>query len=163
MPQIEQINTYASQVFWLVISFAALFFILRAVALPKIQTALEARREKIEGDLDKASSLKREAEDILAEYDASVAGARTEAQAIVRQVSDDMKSKAATEQQAIGKRLADEIREAEGRILRARDDALANIQPVSAEVAQTAVERLIGVKIDTGSAEQAVKSARSES
>lgn len=162
MPQLEQINTYASQVFWLVICFVALFFILRAVALPKIQSALEARRDKIEGDLDKAASLKREAEEILAEYDASVASARTEAQGVVRQVADDMKSKAAAEQLAIGKRLTVEVREAEGRIARARDDAIANIQPASAEVAQTAVERLIGVKVDSSAAEQAVKSARAE-
>src|SRR6185369_2157609 len=88
MPQIQQFDTFLSQVFWLVLAFAALFIFLRMVALPKVTEVLDARRRKIEGDLEKAAALKSEAEKALAQYQAAVAKGREEAQALLRKEGD---------------------------------------------------------------------------
>jgi F-type H+-transporting ATPase subunit b len=159
MPQLEQISTYASQVFWLVVTFVVLYLIMRYVAIPKITAVLEQRRDKMEGDLDRAAALKQEAEATLAEYEAAVASGRAKAQEVIRRTTEEMSEKATAEHQALGQRLADQIREAETRIDEARDAALADVQAMSADVAQTAVERLAGLKVDKRSADAAVKAA----
>jgi F-type H+-transporting ATPase subunit b len=159
MPQIQQIGTFASQIFWLVVTFVALYLILRYTAIPKITRVLEQRRERLDGDLERAASLSQEAEATLAEYEASLAEGRAKAQEAIRQTTDAMAAKAADEHASLSERLAKEVRDAEARIASARDAAIADIRTVSAEVAQTAVERLAGVEVDKKSAEAAAKAA----
>jgi F-type H+-transporting ATPase subunit b len=162
MPQIQQLDTFISQIFWLVVSFVALFFFLRQVALPKVTEVLDARRRKIEGDLEKAAALKTDAEKVLAQYQAAVAKGREEAQVLLRKVGDDAQARATAAQDALGQKLAQQIKGAEERIDAARKAALANIERVSAELAQAATERLIGVKVDAATAASAVGAAARE-
>ncbi len=156
MPQIQQINTYLSQIFWLVVCFAVLFFFLRNVALPKVSEVLETRRRKIEGDLEKAAALKAEAEAILAQYQKAMGESRERAQALLRQASEDAQKRAQAAQDTLGHRLAAEVKQAEGRIALARKDALANIERVAADLAQAATERMIGAQVDAATAQAAV-------
>ncbi len=159
MPQLEQINTFSSQLFWLVICFVALFLVMRFVAIPRITSVLEKRRDRVSGDLEKAASLKEEAEKTLAEYEAAVADGRAKAQEVIRQMTEEMSAKSAAEHAELGKRVAKQIDEAEDRIEAAKREALDDIQSVAADVAQSAAERLAGVKVDKRSANSAVKAA----
>ena len=156
MPQLEQLYTFPSQIFWLVVTFVGLFLFLRAVALPKVTEVLDARRRKIEGDLEKASALKADAEKALAQYQAAVAKGREQAQALLRKVGDEAQAKATAAQDALGQTLAQRIKSAEERIDGARKAAVANVERISAEIAQAAAERLIGLKVDTATAASAV-------
>ena len=159
MPQLQQLGTYPSQVFWLFVTFVVLFLVMRFAVIPKITQVLEQRRDKMEGDLDRAAALKEEAEATLAEYEAAVANGRAKAQEVIRQTAEEMSNKATAEHQEVAKRLAEQIREAEGRIAEARNAAMADVRSMSAEVAQTAVERLAGLKVDKKSADAAAKAA----
>lgn len=162
MPQLQQIDTFLSQIFWLVVCFLALFLFLRAVALPRVTEVLDARRRKIEGDLEKAAALKAEAEKALAQYQAAMAQGREQAQAMLRKVGEEAQARSAAAQDALGQRLGKEIKAAEERIEAARKTALTNIERVSAELAQAATERLIGVSVDAASAQAAVGAASRE-
>ena len=65
MPQLDP-STFATQLFWLFLTFTALFLIAWKVALPRMTEVLNTRQERIEGDLEKAETLKAEAEEVLA-------------------------------------------------------------------------------------------------
>ena len=71
MPQLEQISTFPSQIFWLVITFAALFFVMWRIAVPRIADVLEARQKRIDDNLDKAETAKKEAEAAIEAYEQS--------------------------------------------------------------------------------------------
>ena len=139
-----------------------LFIFLRAVALPKVTEVLDARRREIEGDLEKAAALKANAEKTLAQYQAAIAKGREEAQALLRKVGDEAQARATAAQDALGRKLAQQIKGAEERIESARKQALANVERVSAELAQAATERLIGVKLDAAVAAGAVGAVAKE-
>lgn len=156
MPQLEQIDTFLSQVVWLVLAFVILFVVLRTFALPKIQATLEARRDRIDGDLDRAQTLRQEAEQVLAEYEAAMAEGRDRAQSVIRDAAGEAKAQAATAHEALAGRLADEIDAAEARIAAARDEAVGNIREVAVDVVQAAAQRLIGGRIARKSAADAV-------
>lgn len=162
MPQLEQLNTFVSQVIWLVITFTALFFFLRAIVIPKIASVLEQRQERIGEDLEKAAKLKQEAEDLREAYEKALADARADAQSKVREVSDAARAEAEKASRALSDRIAGDVAAAEKRIGEARDNALSGLQDVAASLAQDVTEKLIGVKVDAKAAGAAVSAAVKE-
>ena len=60
MPQFAQVDTFASQIFWLVVSFAILYILLSKVVIPRISTVLENRQQKIASDLKRAEEARAE-------------------------------------------------------------------------------------------------------
>ncbi len=162
MPQTDQLYSYLSQIFWLTVCMAALYFFLRGVALPRVAQVLDARQQKISGDLERAAAFKADAEKILAQYQAAVAEGREKAQVVLRRTANEAQAKATAAQDALGQRLTRQIKTAEDSIATARQAALANIQAVSADLARDAVNRLIGVKVDAAAANAAVSAAARE-
>ncbi len=157
MPQLEQFDTYLSQVFWLVISFAALYVVMWKAALPRVADVLRERRERIDDDLERAEKLKTEAEAVLEAYQATVAKAQAEAQAILREGADAFAADAAARHDEVSARLALEADAAESRIDAAREEALANVVTVAGEVARAATARLIDAEISELDADAAVR------
>ena len=86
MPQLD-ISTFPSQIFWLVITFIAMFLIMWRISVPKIADALEARQKRISDNLGRAEDIKKEAEAAIEAYEAALAEARAEAQTAVAEAS----------------------------------------------------------------------------
>jgi len=82
MPQLD-IYTYPGQVFWLAVSFIALYFCMAKYILPRLRSILQQRDFRRESDIEKAAEFKREAESILHEYESELAAARAEASAAI--------------------------------------------------------------------------------
>ena len=80
MPQLET-HTFATQIFWLIVTFVPLYLLLWKVALPRIADILESRQNRIDHDLARADTLKVEAEEVMASYREEQAKARAEATA----------------------------------------------------------------------------------
>ncbi len=159
MPQLEQISTYLSQVFWLVLTFGILYIILWKSALPRIANVMEERQERIEGNLQKAETVKQEAEAVLAAYEAAVAKTRDEAQSILRASAVEFAELAAKRQEELSARLAKDGAAAAGRIDDARREALGNIQGVAGELALAAARKLVDIDASESDADAAVSQA----
>ena len=143
MPQFDP-SSFASQVFWLVVVFGILYLLMSRVALPRIGEVLEERSERIADDLDKAESLKRETEQVIAAYESALEKARGEASAIMAKVAQDLAEQSAVREQAFNGELADRIAAAETRIFRARDQAAAQVRDIAAELAMDVTAKLAG-------------------
>lgn len=159
MPQLEQINTYFSQVLWLAITFVALFIFLRAVALPRIAEVLDVRAQRISDSLETAARLKAEAETVLAGYEKSMAGARDRARTIAKEASQAMAAEANRRGEALAQTLAQRTRDAEARINEAKGRALGDIRTVATDLALAATAKLVGAEPERAKAEQAVGQA----
>ena len=159
MPQFDP-STFSSQIVWLIISFAGLYWALTRFTLPKIAEVLEARQSKIDDDLDRAVELEQQAKDALATYEAAVEAAKVEAQSVVRKGVEEMAEVAQKRHGELAEKLAAQVSVAEARIAEAKDSALANIRQVASEVARAATLRVIGVEIEQDQADAAVAAAR---
>ena len=158
MPQIAQIGEiYASQLFWLVIVFGAIFFIVGLGMVPKILGTVEARDARIAADLAEAATARETADRLEEQYRAALDKSRAEA----AKVAADAKAAAARSTEA---RVAEadtvvngRVEEAMARIGQARSSAQGEIESVAAEAAQAMVERVAGMTVDPTVARSAVQ------
>lgn len=147
MPQFDP-SSFASQIFWLLITFTALYFLMARVALPRIAEVLEQRSERIANDLARAEDLRKEAEGVIAQYEAALAKARAEAAAVLQGTQQDIAALVAERQDAFGKDLAAKVDAAEKRINDARTEAKGQVREIAVEVAQELTARLTGQTAD---------------
>ncbi len=158
MPQFDP-SSYPSQLFWLVVSFLVLYWIVAKFAIPRIGDILEQRERVVQDDLDRAESLKAEAEQALADYEAAMASARDQAREQMLAVTNAAKAEAEARNKEIGAEVTAQIAEAEARIKSARDDAMASLTSIAAEAAKDAASLLAGLDVAGSDAEAAVESA----
>lgn len=155
LPQLDP-STFATQIFWLAVTFIVLYLLMSRVALPRVRDVLEERERRITDDLEKAQRLKEEAEVVLAEYEKALADARASAQALFAEAAEKANADAARRQQEMSQKLAKQLEAAESRVQAAKAEALDNIRQVATEVAREAVVRLIGGDVGEEEAAKAV-------
>ncbi len=78
MPQLD-FTTWPNQIFWLLVTLVAIYFMLTRVALPRISAVLAERRGTITNDLAAAEELKQKGADAEKAYNDALATARVEA------------------------------------------------------------------------------------
>ena len=158
LPQLD-IHTYPSQIFWLIVAFIVLYFLVAKIAVPRISEVLGEREERIADDLDKAETLRKEAERVRAEYEKALADARDKAHAATREAQDAAtKSGAAAEAEAQAK-VGAMLKDAESRIAAARTEAIGNVRSVARDVAGDAVSKLIGVQVSAAEVDRVIDAA----
>jgi F-type H+-transporting ATPase subunit b len=138
-------HSFPSQLFWLTITFVALYVLMSRVALPRIASILEARRQRIEGDLAEAQRLKGESDAAIAAHEKALADARGRAQVLAAETREKAAAAAAARRKEVDDKLAARIRDAEKSIHASRAAALANVRGIASEAAGAIVERLTGV------------------
>jgi len=161
MPQLD-VTTYASQILWLIITFSILYYLLKTKALPRVADILEARQERISNDLDKAATLRAEAEAAAQEYAEVVAEAQRKASEAIKATRDAVSADISARTTALDKELGNKIAEAERAIAAARAKALAELDDVAVEAAQAATRQLAGIAVSTAEAEVALARAQKD-
>jgi F-type H+-transporting ATPase subunit b len=138
------------------VAFAILFYFMWRWVLPRLNSVLEERRQKIQGELERAEGTRAEADEILADYRRQLAGAREESGRVIEearrtaeQLRQDLQARAEEEAQATVARAQDEIRAERDRVF----------QELRAQVAEIAVElagRVVGESLDASAHERLI-------
>jgi len=152
-------STFASQIFWLVITFVVLYLIVSRLALPRVGGILENRRKTIEGDLMAAQKLKDESDAQIAAYEHELAEARAKAQTIANETRERLMAETDAARKALDDQLTARLADAETAIAATRNNAMANVKTIAADAAGAIVEQLAGVKADSAAVEAAVSNA----
>lgn len=161
MPQFDP-STFSTQLFWLFVCFTVLLVVVWKTALPRITDVRNARRNRVDGDIEKAESLKSEAETVLAAYEKALSEATAEAQTIHRQTAQELTDERTRQQEELSRKLSQQTREAEARIGEEKARAVENIRDVTLDVVQSATERLVGAQASEQEAEAAIGSVLAE-
>ena len=162
MPQFNP-EFFASQLVWLGIIFVLLYLVMSRLVLPRIGEVLEERSERIANDLDKAESLKKEAESVIAAYEAALEKARGEASAVLGKAGQEVAEMAARRQGEFARVLAEKTAAAEERIAKAKQDAKAQIRDIAIGAAGEVVAKLTGGAADEAAIAGPVDAALKES
>ena len=161
MPQLD-FATFPTQIFWLCITFLLLYLVMWKVVIPRISGVLEERQSRVENDLERAEQLQLEATSVLAAYEESISNGKLEAQKIIQEATLQIaESQAHREAEAL-ERISAITAEAEGKINAARNDAIADIRSVAAELVQITVLKLSGFEVSKEEALSTVETVNQE-
>lgn len=139
-----------------IIAFSIVFFFVWKWGIPVLNTALEARQQAINSQLEAAEAAKVEAESLLADYERQVANAKAEATQIVedaRGAADEVKTgiveRAEAEAEQIKERAQDEL-------LAERERVAGELRRQVADLSLDVAERVVGLSLDDESQRELV-------
>jgi F-type H+-transporting ATPase subunit b len=133
------------EIIWTVIAFVIAFAILAKFAFPAVKKGLQAREDKIRGDLERAEQARTEAEATLERYQKQVAEARGEATRIIEEarqaaegVRRDLIARAEADAAEVRQRAQEDSQLASSR---AMSELRTHVASLSVDLAEKIVER----------------------
>ncbi len=160
MPQIAQLaETYASQIFWLLVIFGFVYFVIGRGMVPKVMDTVGLRDKQIADDLAAAQSARDAADEAEEAWRKRDNANREAAQALVTEAKGKAQASTESKLAEVQARIDTQLAEAEARIDASRARAAAEIESVAAEAAQDITARLANVSVTETEARSAVQKA----
>lgn len=149
MPQLD-FATFDNQIFWLVLTLLAIYFILSKIALPRISAVIAERQGTLTNDLAKAEDLKRQATEAEESYNTALANARSEASKIAQETREEIQAQLQVEIDKADAQISARAAEGEARIAEIEAGAIATAEEVARDVAAEIVRTFgPGKDVDT--------------
>lgn len=156
MPQLD-FSTFANQIFWLVVALAAIYYILKKVALPRIEMVLAERRGTISNDIAAAEELKSQALEAEQTYQKALSDARAESARIVAEAKAEIQAELDVATDKADAEIAAKVAESEAAIAEIRAGAMEAVEVVAKDTAAALVGAL-GMQADDTKIASAVSS-----
>ena len=158
MPQLSQLSDVVlSQLFWLAITLGFIYFVIARGMLPKIQSTVDLRDQKIAQDLTAAETARAETDKMEEAYRERMDASRADAMKLTAGAKSDVAK-------AIEKKVAKadaanqaKLDKANERIRTARESARAEIVAAAAEMTQDVAAKVAGLKVSKDEALKAVE------
>jgi len=144
---------------WSLVVFLTFMFVLKKFAWKPLADGLDAREQRIRGDIDAAEAARVKAEQMLADHEAKLAGVQEEVKEILAEARRDAEH-TKNEIMAVAQGEAEATRDrALGDIERARDQALKDLfDHVSTQVT-AATEHVLGRSLDAADQQRLIAEA----
>lgn len=155
MPQFDP-TWYASQIFWVLVTFNILFFAVSRFVAPKIAATLDARQNKIDGDLKAAEHFKTEAEHALAEYQKSLKDAQLKAAENFAKAQEQIMQQVKSKEADFDGRLKEKIAQNEADLAAEKKQALAGMKNLARALTEDIVRQLADVEVDSKDVKQII-------
>ncbi len=141
MPQLDP-TWFASQLFWLFVTFSVLYLLLSRIVLPPLQNVIASRKGVIDNDLRVAQELKLKAEQAKQSYEEILVKSRATAQSFI--VEAELASKARAEEaiKALDAQMAVQSANASTAIAGKKQEFMKELVPATAEFSALIVEKL---------------------
>ena len=141
MPQLET-STFLSQIFWLLTSFFSLWLMLSWLIIPKIESVLEERRKKIDGYIQKAEKINKQALLSLEKYEKALSKAQKEADVQLAKTKEDLVRSVEEKKSEIEQYLNQKMADNEYMLAKDRLETLSVINDVSVSLASEILAKL---------------------
>ncbi len=153
----NQLLPETNEIIWGTFGFVVVFLFIWKFGYPAIKKTMDARTERIRADLDAAEAQRAEADQLLSEYRAQLADAKSEAGRIIeeaRQAADNLRREQETRLQS---ELAEMRERAAADVEAAKAQAIADLRGEVAQLAVGAAEVVIGKNLDQATQVQLIE------
>jgi F-type H+-transporting ATPase subunit b len=150
MPQLDP-TYWASQAFWLILTFTVLYISIAKLYLPKIKNNLDDRENKIKDDLDAANKFKDLSELKLKEYEKILENSKKEVIKIHLDSKNKLDKDIQTKKDMMDKEIETEITKAQQEINELKKNSILDIQNISKDLASNIIENISGDKLNESS------------
>jgi len=150
---------YLHTTFFVAIAFVAFFVIFGKKLFGAINASLDERAQKIQDQIEEATRLREEAQELLASYEKKQHEALKEAESIVSAAKDEAErlSVEAAEQLEASLKRSEQM--AKDRIAQAETQAIAEVRTLAVNVAMEATKRILASEISDTKADALVDTA----
>ena len=155
MPQFDP-TWYASQAFWVLLTFCTLYYAVNRFVVPKLVATLEERQNKIDSDLKSAERLKTEAERVLSEYESALASAREQSQNLIADAEDKISKMMKEKEKDFSEKLSEKIADNERMLAAEKKQALANMKNLSRTLCEQMIKKLTNTDVDAKDVKQKI-------
>jgi F-type H+-transporting ATPase subunit b len=152
-------STFASQLFWLALTFGLLYWLMAKIALPRIGTILADRAARIDADLDAAAKARSAAEEAAILYEKALADARADSQALAQKTRDQLAAKTEANRKSLEDDLAKKLTRAEATIAKRKAAAMENVRSIASDATTAIVEQVTGKAASSAKIEAALDAA----
>ena len=150
MPQLDP-TYWASQAFWLILTFTVLYISIAKLYLPKIKNNLDDRENKIKDDLDAANKFKDLSELKLKEYEKILENSKKEVIKIHLDSKNKLDKDIQGKKDVMDKEIETEITKAQQEINELKKNSILDIQNISKDLASNIIENISGDKLNESS------------
>jgi F-type H+-transporting ATPase subunit b len=158
MPQFDT-HFLTPLLFWSAVSFAILLFLLKRYAFPAITEILDARERTIAENLAKAERARKDAEQLLAEYQAKLKAAQQEATAMIDQARKQAQQVAEDNQRRVKQDTDRMLATAREEMARERVRVSKELKDQAVELVIAASERILKRSLTDADQKRLVKEA----
>jgi len=158
MPQFDT-HFLTPLLFWSAVSFAILLFLLKRYAFPAITEILDARERSIAQNLAKAEQARKEAEQLLAEYQAKLNAAQQQAAAMLDQARRQAQQASDENQRRVKEETDRMLASARDEMARERLRLTKELREQAVDLVLTATERVIRRNLTDADSKRLVKEA----
>lgn len=158
VPQMDP-SSFPNQLFWLVVTFGALYLIISKSVVPTVSEVLSAREATIADAIAKAEAFKQHAEKTKGDFEAGSTTARAKAAEMLAKAQADAAAKQAEAMTALNAMLETQSAKSAAALQKTVAAAKKDLDLASADLARAIAEKLLGSKVDEASVKAALKNA----
>ena len=143
MPQLNP-EFWLSQIVWLTIVFALLYFLIQKFFSPKLFSLIDTRTNFIKSLLEEAEVCKNQIQKLEDEYNLIITEAKIESKKISAKLKSDLNDKISIKRKEFENFLNSETLKAEEEVNNFKKKALENIQNIAGDFSKELIEKITG-------------------
>jgi len=159
MPQLNP-EFFASQLFWLVITFVFLFIFLWRVSLPRINSVQTKRENKIKDDIKKAKQLQAEAEDIQEQINKQLDQAKSDSAELIKSAFVKLQDESSKKLEELDKSLSTKIDATYEAIEKNKNESMNQIYEQINDITKLMISKISNIQVNEGEIKMAVEKIR---
>lgn len=141
MPQLDP-TWYASQLFWLCITFIALYVIISRIFLPPLMKIMGERKTVIATDIEQSEQLSQQAAQAKEAYEAALAGARLKSRQLIDVAMAEQQAKTEKAMADLQEKINEKLADAEKRMAGTREKLLSELSQSTGEMAKAIAQKM---------------------
>jgi F-type H+-transporting ATPase subunit b len=158
-PPFDPLN-FAPMLIWLSLSFGLFYLLMSKIALPRVESILQARAHKIANDIAEANAFRARSEEAAAAYDKTIANAKAMALALAEETHARLTAESEANRLALEAELTATLAASEMQILEMKAAAMGNVEAIAGEAAAAIVQHITGRPADQEAIATAIVTSR---
>lgn len=156
MPQFDT-TCFSTQIFWMLITFTAMFIVVWKVALPLLKATVDARQNQLENLIKQTEDLKSEAELCQKEYDATNVKKHEKCMEILRATQNEINDTVKKAQEEFNTKLEKQKKENEEKLVSLKNDALKEVSSVTEELTELLIKKCTNISVQKSDISNKIK------
>jgi F-type H+-transporting ATPase subunit b len=158
-PPFDPVN-FTPMLIWLSLSFGLLYLLMAKIALPRVESILHTRAQRITKDIGEANAFRARSEEAAAAHDKTIADAKAKALALAQETHARLNAETEENRLALEGELSARLAASETQILAMKAAAMGNVEAIASEAAAAIVQHITGKPADQMAIARAIATSK---